>query len=502
MSDRSLRHSLLRFGTPIAFCALLLLTMMPRVAVAANTAPTALSQALSAPYNTPIVITMRAVDPDPNTAFTFAIYQNPTRGAISSLNPNTGAIVYTPNPGFAGDDSFSFTASDGQTSSAPAMILIAVGAQPTVSLSAQSLGFGNQPVGTSSAPQTVTLTNTSAVPVTIASITASGDYTRTYTCLTTLDPGASCSISVTFSPTATEFRGGTLSITSSAAGSPQTVSLGGYGTGNAALVILRSGVVGAGGISLSPPGTATGPDGATTYPINTVATATAQASPGTVFIGWTFDGASAGWANPLTITMNANHSLVATFAPIPAFSDLPSGAMTDLAARNILRGYGDGRVGPADPAVRAQMAALICRAMGWEGENWGNPFTDQGYVDAALWRNVGTIAHYGVAFGYGDMTFQPTAAVLHAQTISFISRAMVTKGYWQQQPDNPNLYTNVPASSGHRSDIATFVYYAGALPDYPTNGPFPVWNQPATRSWFSRALYQALDSYFGVDRVP
>ncbi len=502
MSNRSLRHSLLRFLTPFMLCTLLFSGAVPQIAVAANTAPTALSQALSAPHDTPIGITLRAVDPDPNTAFTFSIYQNPSHGVVSSLNANTGSIIYTPNPGFSGDDTFSFTASDGQTSSAPALILIAIGVQPTVSLSAQSLGFGNQPVGTSSAPQTVTLTNTSAAPVTIASITVSGDYTRTFTCLTTLDPGASCSISSTFSPTATEFRGGTLSITSSAAGSPQTVSLGGYGTGNAALVILRASAAGAGGISLAPPGTPTGPDRATTYPMNTVATATAQASPGAVFVGWTFDGASAGWENPLTITMNANHSLVATFAPIPAFSDLPSGAMTELAARNILRGYGDGHVGPSDLAVRAQMAALICRAMGWEGENWGNPFTDQGYVDANLWRNVGTTAHYSVAFGYGDMTFQPTGAVLHAQTISFIARAMVTKGYWQQRSDNPNLYPNVPASSGHRPDIATFVYYAGALPDYPTNGSFPVWNQPATRAWFSRALYQALDSYFGVDRVP
>lgn len=78
---------------------------------------------------------------------------------------------------------------------------------------------------------------------------------------------------------------------------------------------------------------------------------------------------------------------------------------------------------------------------------------------------------------------------------------MVMEGYRQQQPDNPNLYTNVPASSGRRSDIATFIYYAGVLPDYPTNGPFPVWNQSATRSWFSRARYQAPDSTFGIDRV-
>jgi len=493
MSDRTLRHSLLRFLTPLMLCTLLL-AVVPQIAVAANMAPTALSQALSAPHDTPIVITLRAVDPDPNTAFTFAMYQNPSNGTVRSLNPNTGSIVYTPTPGFTGDDNFSFTASDGQTSSALATILIAVSAQPTVSLSARSLGFGNQPVGMSGVSQTVTLTNTSTVPVTIAAITVCGDYTRTYTCLTTLDPNASCSISVTFSPTATGFRGGTLSITSGAAGSPQAVSLGGYGTGNAALVILHPSATGAGGVSLSPPG-------ATTYPINTVATVTAQASPGAVFVVRTFDGAPAGWANPLTVTMNANHALVATFAPIPAFSDLPRGAMTELAARNILRGYGDGSVGPSDPAVRVQMAALICRAMGWEGENWGNPFTDQGYVDANLWRNVGTIAHYGVAFGYGDMTFQPTGAVLHAQTISFIARAMVTKGYWQQQPDNPQLYPTVPTSSGHRSDIATFVYYAGALPNYPTNGAFPAWNQPATRDWFSRALYQALGSYFGIDRV-
>lgn len=40
--------------------------------------------------------------------------------------------------------------------------------------------------------------------------------------------------------------------------------------------------------------------------------------------------------------------------------------------------------------------------------------------------------------------------------------------------------------------------YAGGM----SNGAFPAWNQPATRDWFSRALYQALGSYFGIDRVP
>ncbi len=151
MSNRSLRHALLRFLTPFMLCTSVFSAAVPQVAVAANTAPTALSQALSAPHDTPIGITLRAVDPDPNTSCIFAMYRNPSHGAMVSLNVNTGSIIYTPNPGFSGDDTFSFTASDGQANAAPAMILIAVGVQPTVSLSAQSLGFGNQPVGTSSA---------------------------------------------------------------------------------------------------------------------------------------------------------------------------------------------------------------------------------------------------------------------------------------------------------------------------------------------------------------
>jgi len=152
MSNRSLRHALLRFLTPFMLCTPVFSAAVPQVAVAANTAPTALSQALSAPHDTTSGITLRAVDPDPNTASTLVMYQNPSHGVMNSLNVNTGSIIYTPNPGFSGDDTFSFTASDGQASAAPAMILIAVGVQPTVSLRAQSLGFGNQPVGTSSPP--------------------------------------------------------------------------------------------------------------------------------------------------------------------------------------------------------------------------------------------------------------------------------------------------------------------------------------------------------------
>ena len=92
------------------------------------------------------------------------------------------------------------------------------------------LTFASQKVGTTSNPQTVTVTNNQTTTVTISSITVSGDFTQTNTCGTSLAAGASCAMSVTFSPTKTGTRRGTITITDTAYGSPQTVSLTGTGS--------------------------------------------------------------------------------------------------------------------------------------------------------------------------------------------------------------------------------------------------------------------------------
>ena len=181
----------------------------------------------------------------------------------------------------------------------------------------------------------------------------------------------------------------------------------------------------------------------------------------------------------------------------PTFCDLRSGdpayvAVTTLAALEIVRGYENGCFGPSDTVLRAQMAALIARAMVWDREVRGNPFPDRNGVDDGLWQAVGTLAGRGVVRGYPDDTFDPTGAVLHAQTVSFIARAMVNSNLWLQQPDDPNLYPEVPLDSGHRVDIATYVAYAGALPDRPVTGAFD-WDQPSSRAWFARTLWQALN---------
>jgi len=101
---------------------------------------------------------------------------------------------------------------------------------PAVSLSPTSLSFGNQPVGTPSAAQPVTLTNSGTAALTITSIAATGDYSETNTCGSSLAAGAKCTINVTFHPTAAGTRSGQLTITDNASGSPQKVTLSGVGT--------------------------------------------------------------------------------------------------------------------------------------------------------------------------------------------------------------------------------------------------------------------------------
>ncbi|MBX2999576.1 MAG: tandem-95 repeat protein [Caldilineaceae bacterium] len=84
--------------------------------------PVAESQTLTTDKNTPLSITLTAVDPNGDT-LTFSVATTPAHGALSGSAP---ALIYTPDPGFVGDDSFTFTASDGSNVSLPATVSISV----------------------------------------------------------------------------------------------------------------------------------------------------------------------------------------------------------------------------------------------------------------------------------------------------------------------------------------------------------------------------------------
>jgi hypothetical protein len=111
---------------------------------------------------------------------------------------------------------------------------ITVSTPGNVAFSPTFLVFYPYPVGVSSPPKAVTLTNSSSRVIAISSITFGGmnpgDFSAfSTTCRAILPINKSCVIRVKSTPTAVGSRSGTLIITDNAANSPQTVSLIGAG---------------------------------------------------------------------------------------------------------------------------------------------------------------------------------------------------------------------------------------------------------------------------------
>ncbi|HEY3869255.1 MAG TPA: choice-of-anchor D domain-containing protein [Actinocrinis sp.] len=104
------------------------------------------------------------------------------------------------------------------------------GGSATLTASPTSLSFASQAVGSKSAAQSVTVANTGPAAAAISSVSASGPFAETTTCGSSLAAGASCTASVTFSPTAAGAASGTLTVASNATNPSLAVALTGTGT--------------------------------------------------------------------------------------------------------------------------------------------------------------------------------------------------------------------------------------------------------------------------------
>ncbi len=161
----------------------------------------------------------------------FAVGTNTCTAPLQATTPPSNCtinVTFTPN--VPGSSVGALTLTDNAPDSPQIVLVTGTGVlQPTVSLSASSLSFASQAIGSSSAAQTVTVTNTGSAPLTFGTISASAGFTQQNTCATVAAAGT-CSISVTFSPTAAgPGLGGVLSLVDNAPNSPQLVSLGGAG---------------------------------------------------------------------------------------------------------------------------------------------------------------------------------------------------------------------------------------------------------------------------------
>ena len=105
----------------------------------------------------------------------------------------------------------------------------AAGLAQTAVVTPITLSFGNLAIGTNSSGKAVTLINTSAVALNIANFSTIGDFAQTNNCPASLGKNQKCAILVTFTPTLTGARTGSLVITDNAGTGTQTVALKGSG---------------------------------------------------------------------------------------------------------------------------------------------------------------------------------------------------------------------------------------------------------------------------------
>ncbi len=155
-----------------------------------------------------------------------------TNNCTVPVNPGTACtigVTFTPTAG--GVRTGTLTIADNATNSPQTVVLSGTGLGAMVSLSTTSLTFAGQAISTPSAPQTITLTNPGGLALTPLTISTSGDFAETDTCAGSVAAGAKCTISVTFTPTASGARSGDLTLTDNASTSPQAVTLSGTGPG-------------------------------------------------------------------------------------------------------------------------------------------------------------------------------------------------------------------------------------------------------------------------------
>jgi uncharacterized repeat protein (TIGR03803 family) len=105
-----------------------------------------------------------------------------------------------------------------------------VAKMPLATFSPSSVTFPGQYVGSSGASQPVTVKNTGTAALAITGVTASpSDFSVSNSCGSSLSVGQSCSIGVSFDPTTSGTRNGTLTITDNAPGGSQSIPLSGVG---------------------------------------------------------------------------------------------------------------------------------------------------------------------------------------------------------------------------------------------------------------------------------
>ena len=161
----------------------------------------------------------------------FTITSNTCGSSLAAGNSCTITVTFTPSA--LGPRNAQITIVDDACGSPHVIPLTGKGTE--ITLVPSPVAFGNQGVGTTSTPMTVTVTNHGATAVKVTGATISGTNKAdikitSNNCSTIAASGGTCTIMLTFTPGATGARSATLSLSDNDKGSPQTDVLTGTGT--------------------------------------------------------------------------------------------------------------------------------------------------------------------------------------------------------------------------------------------------------------------------------
>jgi hypothetical protein len=146
-------------------------------------------------------------------------------GATCTIN-----AVFAPNA--TGSKTAMLNVNAGGGAGTQTVIITGTGLAGPYTVSPTSLSFGSQPVGTSSVAQSVTVTNNGSVP--LPGVTKwlgpnAAQYSKSNNCGAAIGVGASCTISVVFTPTGKGLKTAAVAVDAGGGAGTQTVALSGTG---------------------------------------------------------------------------------------------------------------------------------------------------------------------------------------------------------------------------------------------------------------------------------
>ena len=237
---------------------------------------------------------------------------------LNSGQTATFQVSFDPSAAGSVTGSVSIASNSGSTALTSIINLSGTGVTPQLTVSAATLSYGNV-VLNSTSTKTLTLTSSGTGPVTINSAALSGAEFKSSeaTFPTTLNPGQSLSVQVSFDPTLTGAASGSINISSNSyTGSASSVSLSGTGVSPNPVLTLSSTSLNFGD---DPVGTAATQSVSLTSSGNTAVTVSSATLTGT---GFTFSGATF----PVTLNPGIGVTVQVVFDPTAAATD--SGTLT------------------------------------------------------------------------------------------------------------------------------------------------------------------------------